>query len=62
MKVGDLVSYREGDYLADLIGIVMVSMEGDNYVRVRWINGDKYNLRELTTEWKHELRVLNESG
>ena len=61
MKVGDLVSYREGDYLADLIGIVMVS-EGNSYVRIRWINGDKYNLRETTTEWKHELRVLNESG
>ena len=62
MKIGDLVGYRDGGtYLDDLIGIVIVS-DGNSYVRIRWINGDKYELRETTTEWKHELKVMNESG
>ncbi len=70
MKVGDLVRYKDDHWLGDLIGMVIEeptttarSREGEPRVTVRiyWLNGDKYNLRDKTTEWVDQMEAANES-
>jgi hypothetical protein len=71
MKVGELVRYKDDRWLGDLIGMVIEepttttawSREGEPRVTVRiyWLNGDRHNLRETTTEWVDQVEAANES-
>ena len=71
MKVGDLIRYKDDRWMGDLIGMVIEppntttawSKEGEPRItlRIYWLNGDKYNLRDKTSEWVDQVEVANES-
>ena len=74
-KIGNLIRYK-GDFgiigFEGLMGMVIEgpttttawSKNGERrvIVRIYWLNGDKYNLRDKTTELVDQMEVINEGG
>ena len=74
MKVGDLIRYK-GDFgIIGFGGLMGMVIEGPTTTtawskngelraigRIYWLNGDKYSLRDKTTELTDKVEVINES-